>query len=60
MSMRISACTDKAFSEGLLPMAHLTSSSAYAVNDNATRPHIPLKTRLHWRCAACFAREASR
>ncbi|MBJ6125743.1 hypothetical protein [Microvirga splendida] len=44
MKILISACTDRAFEEGLMPMAHLTMATASAVNDNA--PHAPSRWRL--------------
>ena len=60
MRIQISACTDKTFSEGLLPMAYLTEGSAFAVNDNAARPPIKSKARLHWKRAAFLAQHAVR
>ena len=60
MRIQISACTDKTFSEGLLPMAYLTEGSAFAVNDNALRPQTKSKLRLHWKRAACLAHHAAR
>ena len=60
MRIQISACTDRVFSEGLLPMAYLTESSALAVNDNALRAQGKSKIRLHWRRAACLAQHAAR
>jgi hypothetical protein len=60
MRIHISACTDKVFSEGLLPMAYLTESSALAVNDNVVRPLTKLKARLHWKRAAYLAQYAVR
>lgn len=60
MRIQISACTDKVFSEGLLPMAYLTESLAMAVNDNAVRSQTKSKTRLHWKRLACLAHNASR
>ncbi len=49
MRIQISACTDKVFSDGLLPMAYLTGASALAVNDNGERPQAKGKIRLHWK-----------
>jgi hypothetical protein len=60
MRIHISACTDKVFAEGLLPMAYLTESSAFAVNDNAARPQTKSKGRLHWKRAADVALHAAR
>jgi hypothetical protein len=60
MRIQISACTDKVFSEGLLPMAYLTESSAFAVNDNAVRSHSKAKVRLHWKRMACLPQHAVR
>ena len=60
MRIQISACTDKVFEVGLLPLAHLTESSASAVNDNATRPPLKSKARLHWKRAAFLAQHAVR
>jgi hypothetical protein len=60
MRIQISACTDKVFSEGLLPLAYLTESSAFAVNDNALRLQSKSKVRLHWRRVACLAQHAAR
>jgi hypothetical protein len=48
MKLLISACTDKAFEEGLMPMAHLTTGTACAVNDNAARPQARRRHRLHF------------
>lgn len=47
MKILISACTDKAFEEGLMPMAHLTTGTACAVNDNAVRSQARRRLRLH-------------
>jgi hypothetical protein len=55
MRIQISACTDKVFSDGLLPMAYLTESSALAVNDNTVRCQTKGKIRLHWKRVACLA-----
>jgi len=60
MRIRISACTDSVFAEGLLPLAHLTESSALAVNDNALRSQNKPKIRLHLRRTPCLAQHASR
>ena len=54
MRIQISACTDKSFSEVLLPMAHLTDSEAHAVNDNA-RQQSKWKIRLHMKRVAAAA-----
>jgi hypothetical protein len=48
MKLLISACTDKAFEEGLMPMAHLTTGTACAVNDNAARSQAKRRHRLHF------------
>jgi hypothetical protein len=47
MKLLISACTDKAFEEGLMPMAHLTTGTACAMNDNAIRTQTRRRHRLH-------------
>jgi hypothetical protein len=47
MKLLISACTDKAFEEGLMPMAHLTTGTACAMNDNAIRTPTRRRHRLH-------------
>jgi hypothetical protein len=60
MRIQISACTDKVFSDGLLPMAYLTESSALAVNDNTVRCQTKVKIRLHWKRVACLAQTAVR
>ncbi len=60
MRIQISACTDKVFSEGLLPMAYLTQGSALAVNDNVARSQTKGKVRLHWKRMACLAQHAFR
>ncbi|EIM28332.1 hypothetical protein MicloDRAFT_00049140 [Microvirga lotononidis] len=60
MRIHISACTDRVFAEGLLPMAHLTESSALAVNDNALRSQTRPKIRLHLRRSACLGQHAAR
>ncbi len=59
MRIQISACTDRVFAEGLLPLAHLTGSSALAVNDNGLRSHGKTKIRLHLRRAACLSQHAA-
>jgi len=60
MRIQISACTDKVFSEGLLPMAYLTETSALAVNDNGARLQAKGKVRLHWRRMPYLAQLAAR
>lgn len=60
MKIHISACTDKVFSEGLMPMAYLTDSSASAVNDNALRPQSKWRIRLHAKRVAGLAQHAVR
>lgn len=40
MRIRVSACTDKAFSGCVVPMAHLTLGAVYAVNDNPQQPRV--------------------
>jgi hypothetical protein len=60
MRIQISACTDKVFSDGLLPMAYLTESSAFAVNDNTARSQAKGKVRLHWKRVTCFPQHAVR
>ena len=47
MKLLISACTDKTFEEGLMPMAHLTTGTACAMNDNAIRSQARRRHRLH-------------
>jgi hypothetical protein len=37
MRVLITACTERAFSKGLMPMAHLTLDEVCAVNDNKRR-----------------------
>jgi len=59
MRIHISACTDKTFSEGLMPMAYLTDSEAHAVNDNA-RQQPKWKIRLHMKRVAGVAGLSSR
>lgn len=59
MRILISACTDRAFAKGLLPMAQLTTSSASAVNDNTTHTQSRWRLRLHWRHAAELTRQAA-
>jgi hypothetical protein len=59
MRVLISACTDKAFAEGLLPMAHLTIESTPAVNDNAAQAQSRWRLRLHRRHAADLTRQAA-
>jgi hypothetical protein len=58
MNIRISACTDRAFAESLMPMAFLTSGSACAVNDNSTQVQFRWRIRLHWRHDATSALQA--
>ncbi|WP_262032461.1 hypothetical protein [Microvirga sp. Mcv34] len=60
MRIHISACTDRVFAEGVLPLAHLTESSAFAVNDNALRSQGKLRIRLHLRRTACLGQQAAR
>jgi len=60
MRIQISACTDKVFSEGLLPLAYLTETSALAVNDNGDRPQAKGRIRLHWRRMPTLAAHAVR
>lgn len=60
MRIQISACTDKVFSEGLLPMAYLTGTSALAVNDNGIRNQAKGKVRLHWKRMSYVALHAVR
>ena len=59
MKILICACTDTAFAEGLMPMAHLTTCSASAVNDNMAPSQSKWRIRLHWRQAAHQARKAA-
>ena len=59
MKILISACTDRAFAEGLMPMAHLTIGLTPAVNDNAAQTQSRWRLRLHWRHAADLTRQAA-
>jgi hypothetical protein len=59
MRILISACTDAAFAEGLMPMAHLTIGSASAVNDNTARSQFRWRLRLHRRYASDLTRQAA-
>jgi hypothetical protein len=59
MRILISACTDRAFSEGFMPMAHLTTGSASAVNDNTVQAQSRWRIRLHRRLAADLTRRAA-
>ena len=59
MRIHISACTDKTFSEALMPMAYLTDSDTHAVNDNA-RQQSKWKIRLHMKRIAGAAGNAVR
>ncbi|MCC2653380.1 MAG: hypothetical protein K0R61_4147 [Microvirga sp.] len=58
MRILISACTDKAFTDGLLPMAHMTSGSTEAVNDNTAQAEAKWRLRLHRRHTSDLARQA--
>jgi len=58
MRIQISACTDKTFLAGLMPMAYLTDGSAQAVNDNAVRQHGRWRARMHMKRAAGTAHHA--
>jgi hypothetical protein len=57
MKILICACTDRAFAEGLMPMAYLTTSSASAVNDNTAQSK--WRIRLHRRHVAYPTRQAA-
>jgi hypothetical protein len=59
MKILISACTDKVFAEGLMPMAHLMTGSACAVNDNADHSQRRPRIRLHRRHVADPIRQAT-
>ena len=58
MRILISACTDKAFMEGLMPMAHLTIESTSAVNDNTVQASSRWRVRLHRRHSSDLKRQA--
>jgi hypothetical protein len=59
MRILISACTDRAFVDGLMPMAHLTIGSASAVNDNAAQAPSRWKLRLHRSHPSDLTRQAA-
>jgi hypothetical protein len=59
MRILISACTDRAFTRGLMPMAHLTIGSASAVNDNAAQAPSKWKLRLHRSHSSDLTRQAA-
>lgn len=59
MRILISACTDRAFAGGLVPMAHLTLGSSSAVNDNAAQGQSRWRLRLHRTHAADLTRQAA-
>ena len=58
MRILISACTDKAFTEGLIPMAHMTIGSTSAVNDNSFQAVSRWRLRLHRRHSSDLTRQA--
>jgi hypothetical protein len=58
MRILISACTDKAFGEGLMPMAHLTIESMPAVNDNTVLAQPRWRLRLYRRHSSDLTRLA--
>jgi hypothetical protein len=60
MRILISACTDRAFTVGLMPMAHLTIGSASAVNDNSAQTQSRWKLRLHRRHSSDLTRRLPR
>ena len=59
MRILISACTDRAFAGGLIPMAHLTTGSASAVNDNTTQTQSRWRLRLHRSHTSDLTRQAA-
>lgn len=59
MRILISACTDRAFAEGLMPMAQLTIQSTPAVNDNTPQSRSRWRLRLHRRHPSDLTRQAA-
>lgn len=59
MRILISACTDRAFTGGLMPMAHLMIGSASAVNDNTAQTQSRWRLRLHRGHPADLTRQAA-
>jgi hypothetical protein len=59
MKILISACTDRAFTGGVMPMAHLTIGSASAVNDNAAQAQSKWRLRLHRTHSADVVQQAA-
>jgi hypothetical protein len=55
MRVLITACTERTFTKGLMPLAHLTFGEVCAVNDNKLQgavkavihPHSQLRRALH-------------
>ena len=59
MRILISACTDRAFAGGLMPMAHMTIGSPSAVNDNTAQTQFRWRLRLHRKHPADLTHQAA-
>ena len=59
MRVLITACTERTFAMGLLPLAHLTFDAVCAVNDNKFQGGIRAVIDSHQRLRGALRRRAS-